>query len=205
MGRQARGLREARLECTLYTVADPARNRATYEDLLKVDSNKVAEIIDGVLRTSPRPAARHTNAASVLGEELGPPFRRGRGGPGGWVILDEPELHLAADILVPDLAGWRRENMPEIPDEPFFTLAPDWACEVLSPSTEAVDRADKLPIYAREGVGHAWLVDPIAQTLEVLRLDGDTYRLVATWRESARVRAEPFDAIELDLALLWEL
>jgi Uma2 family endonuclease len=186
-------------------VADPARSRATYEDLLSVPASKVAEIIDGVMHTHPRPAARHTNAASVLGEELGPPFRRGRGGPGGWVILDEPELHLESDILVPDLAGWRRERMPQIPDVAFFTLAPDWACEVLSPSTEAIDRADKLPVYAREGVAHAWLVDPIAKTLEVLRLDGASYRLIATWRDTARVRAEPFDAIELDLELLWQL
>ncbi|MEZ4227328.1 MAG: Uma2 family endonuclease [Polyangiaceae bacterium] len=186
-------------------MVNPARARATYEDLVAVPSNKVAELIDGVLHAHPRPAARHTNAASVLGEELGPPFRRGRGGPGGWVILDEPELHLGADILVPDLAGWRRERMPQIPDVAFFSLPPDWACEVLSPSTEAIDRADKLPIYARERVSHAWLVDPIARTLEVLRLDGDTYRVIGTWRESARVRAEPFDAIDLDLSLLWEL
>lgn len=95
--------------------------------------------------------------------------------------------------------------MPEIPDVAFFTLSPDWVCEVLSPSTEAMDRADKLPVYAREGVAQAWLVDPLAKTLEVLRLDGDTYRVIATWRESARVRAEPFDAIELDLSLLWQL
>jgi len=186
-------------------VARPARSRATYDDLLAVPSNQVAELIDGLLHTHPRPAARHTNAASVLGEELGPPFRRGRGGPGGWVILDEPELHLGADILVPDLAGWRRARMPEIPDVPFFTLPPDWVCEVLSPSTEAIDRSEKLPIYARQGVAHAWLVDPIAKTLEVLRLDGNAHRVIATWRESARVRAEPFDAIELDLSLLWQL
>jgi Uma2 family endonuclease len=172
---------------------------------LTAPPNKVAELVEGVLHTHPRPAARQTNAASVLGEELGPPFRRGRGGPGGWVILDEPELHLGADVVVPDLAGWRRASMPEIPDVPFFTQAPDWACEVLSPSTQAFDRADKLPLYARARVGHAWLVDPIAKTLEVLRLDGDTYRVIDTWREAAAVRAEPFDAIVLDLALLWQL
>jgi Uma2 family endonuclease len=189
----------------LWDVANPARIRATYDDLLAVPASEVAELIDGVLHVHPRPAARHANAASVLGEELGPPFRRGRGGPGGWVILDEPEVHLAADVLVPDLAAWRRARMPEIPDVAYFTLPPDWICEVLSPSTEAVDRADKLPIYARERVPHAWLVDPIARTLEVFRLDGETYRVIATWRDAARVRAEPFDAIELDLALLWQL
>jgi Uma2 family endonuclease len=121
------------------------------------------------------------------------------------VLLDEPELHLGAepDILVPDLAGWRREHLPELPDTPFLTVAPDWACEVLSPSTEDIDRVEKLPVYAREGVAHVWLLDPVLRTLEVFRLDGATYRLISTWRADAKVRAEPFDAIELPLASLW--
>jgi Uma2 family endonuclease len=137
--------------------------------------------------------------------DLGTPFHRGRGGPGGWVILDEPELHLGPepDVLVPDLAGWRRTRMPEVPDVPAFTLAPDWVCELLSPSTEAIDRADKMPIYAREGVAHAWLVDPQVRTLEVFELDGASWRLRATYRGDRAVRAVPFDAIELDLAALW--
>ncbi|CAN5924896.1 hypothetical protein BH11MYX4_BH11MYX4_51170 [soil metagenome] len=157
----------------------------------------------------PRPARRHTIAASSLGEELGPPFKRARGGPGGWVILDEPELHLGPgpDILVPDLAGWRRERMPDaVGDEdapPFYDLPPDWACEVLSPRTEGFDRGEKVPIYAREAVRHVWLVDPIEQTLEVFALDGARYTLLAVHHGSARVRAEPFDAIELDLSILW--
>ncbi len=171
--------------------------------------NVVAEIIGGVLHTMPRPARRHTVAASNLGEELGPPFKRGRGGPGGWVILDEPELHLGEmpDILVPDLAGWRRERMPDaIGDEdapPYYELAPDWVCEVLSPRTEAFDRGEKVPIYAREGVRHVWLLDPIEQTLEVFALERERYSLVGVHHGDARVRAEPFDAIELDLAILW--
>src|SRR5690606_30130204 len=125
----------------------------------------------------PRPAAIHAVAASVLGGELSGPFHRGRGGPGGWVILDEPELHLGGDVLVPDLAGWRRERMPEIPDAAGFELAPDWVCEVLSPSTEAVDRAQKVRLYAREGVAHVWLLNPRGRTLEVLALDGSGYRI----------------------------
>lgn len=179
--------------------------KATYQDVLDAPPHVVAEVIGGVLHTQPRPAARHATAASVLGEELGLPFRRGRGGPGGWVILDEPELHLGAepDILVPDLAGWRRERMPEVPDVAYFTLAPDWVCEVLSKLTEATDCAEKMPAYARERVGHLWLVDPGAKTLEVYRLEGPSYLVVHTWRDDARVRAEPFDAIELDLRLLW--
>jgi Uma2 family endonuclease len=163
----------------------------------------VAEIIDGELELQPRPEKPHTVAATAVGEELGPPFKRGRGGPGGWIILFEPELHLRADILVPDLGGWRRERMPVITtEEPFFPLAPDWVCEVVSPSTAAKDRGKKLPIYAREGVRHVWLVDPIQRTLDIF-LQDKNWILVAVHADDARVRAEPFDAIELDLAVLW--
>lgn len=186
-------------------MGDPAKRRATYEDLLAVPEHLVAEIIHGQLFTHPRPAAPHTVAASVLGSELTGPFHRGKGGPGGWVILDEPELHLSkAQILVPDLAGWRRERMPRVPmHAAAFELAPDWVCEVLSPTTAATDRADKMPIYASEKVTHVWLVDPILRTLEVHRLDGETYRTLLVWRDQAVVRAEPFDAIELELSALW--
>jgi Uma2 family endonuclease len=131
------------------------------------------------------------------------PFDSGRNGPGGWLILDEPELHMHGHILVPDLAGWRRERMPKMPAAPFLELAPDWVCEVLSPSTEAEDRADKMPIYAHAGVSHAWLVDPIARTLEVFRREGERWSVLGTWRDEARVRAEPFEAFELELSALW--
>ncbi|HVY47067.1 MAG TPA: Uma2 family endonuclease [Minicystis sp.] len=182
----------------------PAPRKATYADVLAAPRHQVAEIIDGELHLHPRPAKPHAAAATALGEELGPPFKRGRGGPGGWLLLDEPELHLGADILVPDLAGWRRERMPVITtDEPYFTLAPDWICEVLSPSTSRIDRAEKLPIYARERVGHAWLVDPLDRTLEVLRLENGRWSILAVHRDDERVRAEPFDAIELELGILW--
>jgi Uma2 family endonuclease len=184
-------------------MGDPAKRRATYEDLLAVPKHLVAEIIHGALVTQPRPASRHARAASRLGAELDGPFDRAKGGPGGWLLLDEPELHLHGDILVPDLAGWRRERMPELPDAAAFELAPDWACEVLSPSTAATDRAEKMPIYARERVGHVWLVDPIAQTLEALRLDGTRWILLGTWRDDARVRVEPFETFELELDGLW--
>jgi Uma2 family endonuclease len=184
-------------------VARPVQRRATYEDLLAVPEHLVAEIIAGELVTQPRPAFRHARASSRLGDLLGGPFDRGSGGPGGWIILDEPELHLHADVLVPDLAGWRRERMPELPDTAASELAPDWLCEVLSPSTSAMDRIDKLPIYAREGVLHVWLIDPLQRTLEVFRLDGATYRLVATHRDDVVVHAEPFDAVGLELGALW--
>ena len=181
----------------------PAGRRATYDDLLRLPDNVIGEIVDGELIASPRPALPHSHATSALGGELLPPFGRGRGGPGGWWILDEPELHLGPDVLVPDLAGWRRERLPTIPAEPFLALAPDWACEVLSPSTARLDRVRKLRVYAREGVGHVWLVDPAARTLEILRRDGEAWVLAATHAEAERVRAEPFGAIELELAALW--
>lgn len=188
---------------TLGWMAEPAKRRATYQDVLAAPPHMVAQVIDGELDLQPRPAFLHAAAASALGEELGPPFKRGRGGPGGWVILFEPELHFGGDILVPDLAGWRRERMPEIPDVAHTELPPDWLAEILSPSTYAKDRGRKLAIYAREGIRHVWFVEPSARALEILRLDGKTYRIVATFEGDAKVRAEPFDAIELDLAALW--
>ena len=184
-------------------MASSVKRPATYEDLLKVPSHRVAEIVDGDLHVSPRPASRHALASSSLGAGLGPPFHQGRGGPGGSWILDEPELHLGTDVLVPDLAGWRRERMPEFPDVPAFTLSPDWVCEVVSPSTESLDRSKKMAAYGRERVAHLWLVNPLARTLEVYRLADDRWLLLATHVGAARVRAEPFDAVELELAALW--
>lgn len=184
-------------------MADPARKRATYEDVLRAPEHCIAQVIDGELHTQPRPAIGHQHTASVLGEELGPPFRRGKGGPGGWVFFDEPELHLGEDIVVPDLAGYRTERMPVVRNAAFFTLPPDWICEILSPATARIDRVKKLPIYAHHGVKHVWVIDPLARTLEVFRLEGERFFLQATHAEDERVRAEPFDAIELELALLW--
>jgi Uma2 family endonuclease len=184
---------------------DPERRRlATYDDLLKVPDHLVAEIIDGELHVSPRPAPRHADASSGLSGVLRNPFDRGRGGPGGWRILAEPELHLAKDVIVPALAGWRRERLPSLPETAYFSLAPDWICEVIPPSTASVDRVKKLAVYAREQVSHAWLADPMARTLEVLRLEQGRWSIVGTFADLDVVRAEPFDAIELDLSLLWE-
>jgi Uma2 family endonuclease len=180
------------------------RRRATYEDLLAVPETMVAEIIDGELFTAPRPAVRHARAASRLGIELGGPFDRGKGGPGGWLILHEPELHLHADVLVPDIAGWRRERMPELPETAALEVAPDWLCEVLSPSTQGIDRVEKMAAYAREGVPWIWLVDPIARTLEVFHLENGKWVLRSSARGDAAVRAEPFESFELELAVLWE-
>lgn len=182
----------------------PALKPATYDDILALPAHVTGQIVFGVLHAFPRPAPRHAMATSTLGGELGPPFQRGRGGPGGWVILDEPELHLGCHVVVPDLAGWRRARMPEIPvDHAYFTLSPDWVCEVLSPSTAALDRGDKRAIYATEGVQHLWFVDPEARVLEILVLDGASYRVHAVHARDALVRAEPFEAIELELGALW--
>lgn len=180
-----------------------AEKVATYEDLLAVPDHLVAEIIHGSLITHPRPASKHALAATALTGDLFNPFQRGRGGPGGWWVLVEPELHLHGDILVPDLAGWRRERMPEFPDTPSFDLAPDWVCEILSPSTQRDDRIDKMPIYAREGVGHLWLIDPILRTLEVYRLHEGHWLLLESRQGEDRVNAEPFDAVTLELSGWW--
>jgi Uma2 family endonuclease len=181
------------------------RKKFNYDDLLAVPEPLVAELIDGDLLTSPRPGVRHASAASALGGLLFDPFRRGIGGPGGWTILDEPELHMGEDVLVPDLAGWRRERAAVDLEAAAVGVAPDWACEVLSPSTARIDRARKLPVYARERVGHIWLVDPIAQTLESFQLTSDHWTLLATYDGTAKVRVAPFDAIEIDLVALWTL
>jgi Uma2 family endonuclease len=178
-------------------------SKATYEDLEEVPPNRVGEIVDGELYVSPRPASPHARAATRLGAVLDGPFDQGEGGPGGWFILDEPELHLGGDALVPDLAGWRRERMPEMPQVAAFTLAPDWVCEVLSPSTMALDREKKMKAYAREAVRYLWLVDPLRQVLETYRLEEQRWSRQGLWVGQDSVRVDPFEAIVLKLGLLW--
>lgn len=181
----------------------PSGRPATYQDLLAVPDNLVAEILDGELYTSPRPAPRHAVASASLTVAVVPPYNFGRGGPGGWLIVGEPEIHLASDVVVPDLAGWRRERMPHLPTEAYFPTAPDWACEVLSPSTRRIDRRKKLPIYAREHVSHLWLVDPDARTVEVLRLESGHWVIDVVAGDEDKVRLQPFADIEIDLRDLW--
>jgi len=189
----------------MMVVTAPAKRRATYDDLLALPSNVVGEILDGELHAHPRPASRHARVTSVLGTRIGGPFDYDDDGPGGWLILDEPELHLGPgpDVVVPDLGGWRRERMPEMPDTAAFSLPPDWVCEVLSPNTASQDRTIKMEIYAREGVGHIWLSDPLAELLEVYRAEHGRWLRVSSWHGDPKVRAEPFDAIELSLGRLW--
>jgi Uma2 family endonuclease len=182
-----------------------APRRASYAEYAVVPASKQAMIVNGVLHVFPRPAPKHVYAASKLGIKIGGPFGSDEGGPGGWWILDEPEVHLVREEPInPDLAGWTVELMPELPETTYFTLAPDWICEVLLKSTEKVDREEKMPIYAAHGVRHAWLVDPIARTLEVYVLGSrQRWESPVIHRGSARVHAPPFDAIELDLSALW--
>ena len=182
--------------------AKPLKKGATYDDLVRVPEHYVAEMFDGELYASPRPALPHARAAGVLLTKLGVAFDLGDA-PGGWLLLIEPEIHFGNDVLVPDLAGWRRERLPSVPNDAFLTLSPDWVCEVLSPSTEMIDRGRKLGIYAREGVAHAWLVDPLRQSLEVLALESGNLVEIEEHHGNVRVRARPFDAVELELRALW--
>ena len=180
-----------------------AHKLATYEDLFDLPEHIVGEIIHGQLVTHPRPAPKHALASSAIGDELISPYQKGRGGPGGWWILFEPELHLSPHILVPDLAGWRRERLPRIPEIAYFTLAPDWVCEVLSPSTARVDRGDKMLIYASQGVSFLWLLDPVLRTLEIFVLCNGRWSLEQVYQQDQTVQAVPFDAISFSLTELW--
>ena len=180
----------------------PAR-KASYQDVLDAPAHMVAEIVEGALHMQPRPAFRHAIAGSSLGMAIGSPFQWGRGGPGGWWIVDEPELHFGEDVLVPDLAGWRRERMPEPPDEAYITLAPDWVCEILSPSTRKFDLEEKRPVYAREGAAYLWFVDPAVRTLEALVLQDGAWTPTDAALEDEPVSFPPFEAVTFPLGALW--
>lgn len=186
---------------------DPVRKRATYQDVLNAPPESRAEVLDGELHLLPRPRRAHLRSASGLGAFLFGAFHVGVGGPGGWTILMEPELHLGAepDVLVPDIGGWRAGRLVDRDDldEPFITVVPDWVCEVLSPGTLRIDRMKKMPIYAREGIAHVWLVDPRERTVEVVRHGGAGYTLVGTFGGEDAVTAEPFGEAAIPPAFLW--
>jgi Uma2 family endonuclease len=185
--------------------ANLAYQTTLYDELCALPEGVTGEILSGQLHSMPRPSGRHGVAGSALGADLSPPFNFGRGGPGGWRTITEPEIHFIRDteVAVPDLAGWRRERMPQVPDDHRFEVVPDWVCEILSPSTARKDRFVKLPIYAKYGVSHAWLVDPEAHTLEAFELRESRWLLIATLQDDAAVRVAPFDAVEFSLADLW--
>lgn len=184
-------------------IQKPLQRRATYQDVLDAPSNMVAEVIDGVLHTHPRPAPRHALAHSNLQGKLSSPFGQEDGGPGGWWILVEPEVHLGEHIIVPDIAGWRRERMPELPDTAYFEVAPDWVCEIHSPSTRRLDQHEKREIYRREGVTHLWFVDPDTRGLEAFELRDEKWVLIAALKDDDEVSVPPFDAIAFSLGTLW--
>ena len=182
-----------------------ARGHATYEDLLRAPDRFIAELMDGELFTSPRPMPIQAVFASQLAMEIGHPYDLGRGGPGGWLLLYQPEVHLDIDrlVLVPDLAGWRLERMAAVPRDHRFLVPPDWVCEVLSPSTYRLDRHRKLPTYADYGVRHAWIADPVERFVEIYRLENEHWVLLNTYGGEDTFRAEPFEEVEIDLASIW--
>jgi len=177
---------------------------AVYEDLYSIPDTMIGQIIGGELVALPRPSPRHVRAASLLGIRIGNPFDMGEGGPGGWIILDKPEIKLDSHTLVPDIAGWKKERLPNLPDTNWISVVPDWICEVLSPGTARIDRKKKMPIYARFGLPYLWLVDPLEKTLEIFKLDAGGWRLMTVYSEDDKVRAEPFQEIEIKLNNLWE-
>ncbi|MFH0998148.1 MAG: Uma2 family endonuclease [Pseudomonadota bacterium] len=184
-------------------MSETAFKKASYEDLYSIPDNMIGEIIDGELFAMPRPSFRHSNAVSGMMDEIRGPFQRGRGGPGGWMILYEPEICLGENILVPDLAGWKKERLPNPPVENYTKVSPDWVCEALSPGTVRIDRIRKMPIYAQFGISYAWLIDPVAKTLEIFRLESGRWILLSVHSENDNVRPEPFQEIEIPLQHLW--
>ena len=181
----------------------PKARPATYADIEALPPNMVGEIIFGVLHAHPRPAPRHGVATITLGSEVTGPFQFGRGGPGGWIFMNEPELHLGPHVVVPDIAGWRRERLTPFPATAFIETPPDWLCEVLSPSTQTIDRTDKLAVYAEYGVKHCWYVDPLARTLEAFELTGGKWLLAAAFKNADPVTAPPFETHTFALDALW--
>jgi Uma2 family endonuclease len=186
-------------------MADLSRKHATYADLERVPPHLVAELIDGALHTHPRPTPRHAVATNALGSEVTGPFQRGRGGPGGWVFMTEPELHFGSNVLVPDLAGWRRETLPVMPEAVGITIAPDWICEVLSPSTARNDQGPKRRIYGEFGVAFLWLLDPATRVLDAYQLVAGKWVLQGSATGSDDVQLPPFQAISFSLDVLFPL
>jgi len=179
------------------------KRRATYEDMVAVPEHLKPQIIDGELYIFPHPATRHTLSTTMLLGQLFPAFHMALDGPGGWWIFHEPWVQFGENILVPDLAGWRCNRLPEIPDENTFAIPPDWVCEVLSPSTERIDRGRKRRIFAREGVRHLWFVDPREKSVEVYELEGTELVMRTAHNGDEPIRAMPFEAIEIPLTYLW--
>ena len=177
--------------------------RGLYRELLDLHENMAGEIINGELYSQPRPSPKRSMAFSSLGYELVSPFQKGRGGPGGWWILYEPEIHLGRQVLVPDIAGWKKDRLPHLPETAWFELVPYWACEILSPSTARKDLVIKLPVYAEHGVSHVWLIDPALKTIETYQLEDRFWKLIGAFSENDVVSIAPFEEIAIELEVLW--
>lgn len=180
-------------------MAVTASRSATYADLTAVPEHFVPEVIDGTLETHPRPRPQHALAASDLNAVLGPPFRQGRGGPGGWLSMVEPELHLGPQVVVPNLAGWRHPGIPSKPEAAFIGIPPDWVCQILSPSTMRLDRDPERRIYAEAGIGHLWLLDPGEGFLEGFGFADGRWVVLATIQHGETMALPPFDAVPFPL------
>lgn len=185
-------------------MANPALKLPTYDDILALPEHQIGEIINGRLNVQPRPSPKHALTSSSLGIEIGGLFRGGARSGDDWWIIDEPELHIDSHILVPDLAGWRKQRMPKLPETAWFDIVPDWICEILSPSTAKIDRSEKMPLYADLGVPFLWLIDPILQTLEVYQLIDSRWSLLQSLKDDDPVTAPPFAAHTFPLSHLWE-
>ena len=185
-------------------MTEPARKEAIYEDLYTISDNMTGEIINGELIVTPKPSPRHARAAVALGSKIPPRYDFGEGGgPGGWIILSEVEIMFGKDLLVPDWSGWKKERFPGWPENNWFAIAPDWVCEILSPSTAGNDKITKMDIYARFEVSYYWLVDPRDRILETFVLKSGTWARVGGFMENAKVKAEPFIELEFDLGTFW--
>ncbi|MFZ2446489.1 MAG: Uma2 family endonuclease [Syntrophobacteraceae bacterium] len=184
-------------------MSEPATRKATYDDLYSIPENMTGEIVSGELIVTPKPSVTHSNASAILNFSVVGPYGLGKGGPGGWIILPEVEILLGEHLLVPDISGWKRERFPGIPKENWISVRPDWVCEILSPRTERLDRVRKMPIYAQYEIPHIWLINPIEKTLEVFRLESGKWLRLAAFAEDDKVRAEPFDEIEIALGDFW--
>jgi Uma2 family endonuclease len=192
------------MQCYLLLAMHRARKLPTLEDLESLPPGMKGEIIEGVLYTMTRPRASHQRALRTIGSRLGDPFDDGKGGPGGWWILPEPGIELPdTPEISPDLAGWRRDRMPTLPEEEPIRIPPDWVCEILSPSTRRHDLLIKKPYYARVGILHHWLVDREARTLTSYRLEAGHWVELGVYGDDCEARIEPFDAVPLDVAGFW--
>ncbi|MDP2106255.1 MAG: Uma2 family endonuclease [Desulfobulbaceae bacterium] len=184
-------------------MTEPARARAAYDDLYSIPENMIGEIIDGELIVSPRPSRRHSDATLSLGSAILPPYKLGKGGPGGWIILVEPEIAFGEDLFVPDLAGWKKERFPETEDHNWIEIVPDWVCEIVSPGTARIDRVKKTNIYGQHRVPYYWIIDPIIKTLEVLKNEAGRWLIIGTYAENDKIHDEPFQEVEINLSDLW--